>query len=288
MKRLVTSFLSLIALSVALHAQSADRPRYQIHITRADSSMGTMLVELFDDVAPLTVRNFDSLTSIGFYDGTAFHRVIPGFMIQGGDPNSRDKSPDTWGYGDPSQRQIPAEFSELPHLRGTLSMARRGNDINSATSQFFICVAKQSQLDGDYTVFGKVLEGMNVVDSIVRAPRNASDRPLVKIEMEVRRVEVSGADGGAEGEAMAGTSVYPNPCGAEVGIRYAVREPGQVRLALYDPAGRLVAVPVDGVQGRGEHSAACDLRGMPHGVYTYRLVIDGRVSTGKFMKIEGR
>ncbi len=288
MKRLVTPFLSLIVLSAILHAQPVDRPRYQIDVTRADSSMGTILVELFADVAPLTVKNFDSLTSIGLYDGTAFHRVIPGFMIQGGDPNSRDKSPDTWGFGDPSQRQIPAEFSELPHLRGTLSMARRGDDINSATSQFFICVARQSQLDGDYTVFGQVLEGLHVVDSIVKAPRNASNRPLVKIEMEVRRVEVSGVDGGVDAGAMAGASAYPNPCGAEVGISYAVREPGGVRLAIYDPAGRLVAVPVDEIQSRGDHSAACDLRGLPRGVYTYRLVTGGRVTTGKFMKIEGR
>jgi peptidyl-prolyl cis-trans isomerase B (cyclophilin B) len=136
----------------------------------------------------LHVRNFDSLVSTGFYDTTAFHRVIPGFVIQGGDPNSRHGNPSTWGSGQPGQPTVLAEFSAAKHVRGILSAARLGNNINSATSQFFICVATAANLDNQYSIYGKVLSGMNIVDTIVLAPRNAQDRPNLKHEMFVTRI----------------------------------------------------------------------------------------------------
>lgn len=168
-------------------AVSAERPRYLITVTHGGISVGTILIELFPEVAPLHCANFDSLVRIGFYDGTAFHRVVPGFVIQGGDPNSKDKPRETWGYGDPSQRRIPAEFNHLSHKRGIVSAARAA-DPNSATSQFFICLVDLPQLDGKYTVFGQVVEGMEVVDAIAGVPRDARDNPLEKVEMRIRRV----------------------------------------------------------------------------------------------------
>lgn len=148
------------------------------------------MIELFPDIAPQHVANFDSLVSIGFYDGTAFHRVVPGFVIQGGDPNSRSGPDSTWGYGDPAQQRVPAEFSRVSHQRGILSAAR-AQDPNSATSQFFICVAPAISLDGRYSVYGKVLQGMNIVDSIVTSPvLPGTERPREKIAMTIARTGI--------------------------------------------------------------------------------------------------
>jgi peptidyl-prolyl cis-trans isomerase B (cyclophilin B) len=162
------------------------KPRFDILVKRSNIYIGTINVELFPSIAPLHTRNFDSLVSEQFYDSTAFHRVIPGFMIQGGDPNSRHGPISTWGYGDPSQPTVNAEFSAAKHLRGTLSAARDA-DTNSANSQFFICVAAASWLNGQYSVYGHVTGGMNIVDTIVNSPRDANDNPLQKIEMFITR-----------------------------------------------------------------------------------------------------
>ncbi|MFP4368621.1 MAG: peptidylprolyl isomerase [Bacteroidota bacterium] len=154
--------------------------------------MGDIEIRLFPDVAPKTVANFDSLVSIDFYDGTAFHRVIPGFMIQGGDPNTKNRPDDksTWGMGDPSQKTVPAEFSGLKHKRGILSMARKGGDINSATSQFFIMHDDSPNLDGQYTIFGEVTNGMEVVDKITEVPKEGPHRsaPVQKITMQIEKI----------------------------------------------------------------------------------------------------
>ena len=160
------------------------KPQYKIHTTRAGISLGDINVELFPAIAPNHVKNFDSLVSTIFFDTTAFHRVIPAFVIQGGDPNSRHGPKSTWGYGDPSQPTVNAEFSAATHLRGTLAAARDAN-INSANSQFYICVAPQPGLDGQYTIYGHVTSGMNYADTIVLQPRDANDCPLLKIEMFV-------------------------------------------------------------------------------------------------------
>jgi len=139
------------------------------------TSMGTIVFKFYEKDAPKHVANFKKLASSGFYDGTTFHRVIPGFMIQGGDPNSKDADRSNDGLGG-SGTNVAAEFNANKHLRGTVSMAR-AQDPNSASSQFFICVADAGSLDNQYTAFGKVTKGMDVADKIVNAPRNASDRP---------------------------------------------------------------------------------------------------------------
>ncbi|MBC7449455.1 MAG: peptidylprolyl isomerase [Hymenobacteraceae bacterium] len=175
------------AVEVRAQAPFTGKPRYAIEARRAGAVLGTITVELFPAIAPRAVNYWDSLVAVRFFDSTAFHRVIPGFVIQGGDPNSRHGPRSTWGYGQPDQPNVPAEFSAVSHERGILSAAR-ADDINSANSQFFICVAPARSLNGLYTVYGRVRSGMEIVDQIVRAPRDASDNPLQKIEMFVTRI----------------------------------------------------------------------------------------------------
>lgn len=167
-----------------------ERPHYLITVTHGGESLGEIELEVFPEIAPKHCQNLDNLVAEKFYDKTAFHRVIPGFMIQGGDPNSRDKSRDTWGYGDPSQTNVPAEFSRTSHKRGILSAAR-SQDPNSASSQFFICVADATFLDGQYTVYGQVVNGMEVADKIVNLPRDSKDNPIQKVEMTIARLGAS-------------------------------------------------------------------------------------------------
>lgn len=158
------------------------KPRFQILTKRNNIQLGIINVELFPNIAPKHTHNFDSLVSQVFYDTTAFHRVIPGFMIQGGDPNSRHGPKPTWGQGQFGQPTVNAEFSPAKHKRGILSAARSSN-INSATSQFFICHAAAPHLDGSYSVYGRVTHGINWVDTIANAPRDGNDCPNTKIEM---------------------------------------------------------------------------------------------------------
>jgi peptidyl-prolyl cis-trans isomerase B (cyclophilin B) len=177
------------AMAASASAQTSfnGKPRYEILVKCADTVMGKITVEMFPAIAPNHVRNWDSLVTIKFYDSIAFHRVIPGFVIQGGDPNSRSGPRDTWGYGDPDQQTVDAEFSSVSHRRGILSAARLGNDINSATSQFFICVATAANLDHQYSIYGHVTSGMNIADTIVNAPRDGNDNPYDKISMFITR-----------------------------------------------------------------------------------------------------
>ncbi len=148
---------------------------------------GNIVLEFFPDIAPGHVKNFKKLAKKGFYDGTTFHRVIKNFMIQGGDPLSKDDNPDNDGTGDPGYR-IKAEFSDRKHLKGTLSMAR-GQDPNSAGCQFFICLDAQPFLDGKYTVFGQVLEGIEVVEAIgnVKVKANRMGEQSVPVEPVVTK-----------------------------------------------------------------------------------------------------
>ena len=148
-----------------------------------ETNFGNIVIQLFPDVAPGHVENFVKLAQDGFYDGTTFHRVIPDFMIQGGDPNSKDEDRSNDGQGGPGFT-INAEFSDVPHKRGILSMAR-AQDPNSAGSQFFIVVKDSNFLDGQYTVFGEVIEGMDVADKIVDVQRDGNDNPLEKVTMKV-------------------------------------------------------------------------------------------------------
>ena len=148
-----------------------------------ETNFGNIVIQLFPDVAPGHVENFVKLARDGFYDGSTFHRVIPGFMIQGGDPNSKDEDRSNDGQGGPGYT-INAEFSDVPHKRGILSMAR-AQDPNSAGSQFFIVVKDSNFLDGQYTVFGEVIEGMEVADKIVNVEKDGNDNPREKVTMKV-------------------------------------------------------------------------------------------------------
>jgi peptidyl-prolyl cis-trans isomerase B (cyclophilin B) len=152
-----------------------------------ETRLGNLELKFFPDVAPNHVKNFIDLAKKGFYDGTIFHRVIPGFMIQGGDPNTKSADRSKHGMGGPGYT-LKAEFNEKPHKRGTLSMARAA-DPNSAGSQFFICVAPASFLDKQYTVFGEVISGMEVTDKIVSQPRDKRDNPNERVEMKVKIIE---------------------------------------------------------------------------------------------------
>ena len=149
---------------------------------------GEMVIEFWTDVAPKTVENFKTLAKKGFYDGTCFHRVIKGFMIQGGDPLTKDPSKEAnWGTGDPGYK-IKAEFNDRHHDRGVISMARSANP-DSAGSQFFICHGEASFLDGKYTAFGKLIRGDDVLEQIANTPVTASaggeaSKPTVRVEVQ--------------------------------------------------------------------------------------------------------
>ena len=162
------------------------------------TNFGDMVVELYPDIAPMHVESFMALINEEYFNGTTFHRVIPGFMIQGGDPNSRNENRATHGTGgragkffglgneeDPSTWLIPQEFSNTPHVKGILSMART-NDPNSASSQFFVCHDNANFLDNNYTVFGKVIDGLDVIDQIANVAKDQNDNPLEKVEMSIR------------------------------------------------------------------------------------------------------
>jgi len=153
------------------------KPKNGDEVAVMTTSMGKIVLMFFPDKAPKTVANFKTLAKKGFYDGTKFHRVIPGFMIQGGDPNTKTNAQDTWGTGGPGYT-IPDEFSDIQHVPGILSMANTGSP-NSGGSQFFIMVAKYPSLDGHYSAFGKVVSGQSVADKIVAVPTEAgTDRPV--------------------------------------------------------------------------------------------------------------
>jgi peptidyl-prolyl cis-trans isomerase B (cyclophilin B) len=152
-----------------------------------ETKFGKIVIEFYDKDAPKTVANFIKLAKQGFYDGTTFHRVIPGFMIQGGDPNSKSTDRSTHGTGGPGYT-IEAEIKR-DHLRGTVATARLGDQVNpdkrSSGSQFFINVKDNGFLNGGYTVFGNVIAGMDVADKIASVPRDERDNPDDRAEMKV-------------------------------------------------------------------------------------------------------
>ncbi|KPJ54076.1 hypothetical protein AMJ39_02125 [candidate division TA06 bacterium DG_24] len=156
-------------------------------IATIETTLGTIVLEFYPDVAPLHVENFIKLANKGFYDGLTFHRVISGFMIQGGDPRGDGRG--NAGY------TIPAEFSERKHVTGTLAMAR-GPDPNSASCQFYICLAPQPGLDGKYTVFGQAIEGLDVVQAIGKVETGPRDKPIEPVYME--KVTISRRSGDSE------------------------------------------------------------------------------------------
>lgn len=148
-----------------------------------ETPLGKIEFEFLENLAPGHVKNFKDLANEDFYNDTTFHRVIPGFMIQGGDPNTKSDDRSTHGMGGPG-RTIKAEFNDEPHDRGIVSMAR-AQDPDSAGSQFFVVVKDSHFLDGQYTAFGRVVSGMDVADKIVNSPRDDRDNPIERIEMKV-------------------------------------------------------------------------------------------------------
>ena len=164
-------------------AERGEKTRATITVTSKGEAWGEIVLRFYPDVAPNHVKNFLDLAGKKLYDGTTFHRVIPGFMIQGGDPNSKNPDRASHGMGGPGHR-VKAEFNSKPHTRGVLSMAR-SNEPDSAGSQFFICVADAHFLDWQYTAFGEVVNGMDVADKIVSVKRDGRDNPLERIEITV-------------------------------------------------------------------------------------------------------
>jgi peptidyl-prolyl cis-trans isomerase B (cyclophilin B) len=199
MKQLLTACALLLALGLATApAQEKKSTDQKTDTKQSDSkegkmsdkevaviktSEGEMVIEFWPDVAPKTVENFKTLANKGFYDGTAFHRVIKGFMIQGGDPLTKDAAKEPmWGTGDPGYK-IKAEFNDRHHDRGVISMAR-SNDPDSAGSQFFICHGSPRFLDKQYTAFGKLIKGDDVLEKIATTPTHTPDRPNKRVTVE--------------------------------------------------------------------------------------------------------
>src|SRR6185503_17353584 len=156
---------------------------------KIQTRFGDISIEFFPNAAPKTVENFIKLANSGFYDGIAFHRIVPGFVIQGGDPNTKNAANRSrWGTGGPGWT-VKAEFNKNKHSRGALSMAR-SQDPNSAGSQFFIVLKDSSFLDGQYTVFGKVASGMEIVDKIEALNTDSADAPVDPEEAKMTKVTI--------------------------------------------------------------------------------------------------
>ncbi|MCB8932636.1 MAG: peptidylprolyl isomerase [Fimbriimonadaceae bacterium] len=156
-------------------APGATAPAEGDEVAVLNTNQGRIVVKFFTEKAPKHAEAFKKLCREGFYDGVRFHRVIPGFMIQGGDPHSKSPDRSRHGTGGPGYT-LPAEFNSIPHTPGILSAART-SDPNSAGSQFFLMHKTSPHLDGQYSVFGQVVEGMDVVEKIVHLPRDARDNP---------------------------------------------------------------------------------------------------------------
>lgn len=159
-----------------------------------ETDYGKIRIRFYPDVAPRHVEHFKKLVRSGFYDGLAFHRVLPDRIIQGGDPTTRYGDRSRWGAGEPGQETVPAEFSTRPFVRGTVGAARKGNDINSATSQFFLCLRENPSWNGQYTVFGEVIQGLNTVQIISNLPSEGppADKVLDKVVMHRVTLEKAG------------------------------------------------------------------------------------------------
>ena len=187
MKKILLIIICMLALLFvcSCSGNTAKQGTVYAQITMEDG--GVITLQLDGDTAPITVANFVKLANAGTYDGTIFHRVIKDFMIQGGDPTGT-------GYGDSSIPKIKGEFSangvknNISHVRGVISMARSGNSMDSASSQFFICHADSTYLDGQYAAFGRVISGMDVVDKIANVGTNANDRPIQEQKMKSVRI----------------------------------------------------------------------------------------------------
>jgi peptidyl-prolyl cis-trans isomerase B (cyclophilin B) len=188
MKLLFCCLTGLALVTVTIRAEEKKPMNTSNEVAVIKTSEGEMVVQFWTDAAPSTIENFKKLARSGFYDGTIFHRIVKGFMIQGGDPNSKDPAKEnSYGQGDPGYK-IKAEFNDHSHERGVISMAR-GPDPDSAGSQFFICLAPVRRLDGQYTTFGKLIKGAEVLEKIGDIPvtRNSAgetSKPTKRVVIE--------------------------------------------------------------------------------------------------------
>ena len=194
MKKPLLSLVSVLTFTLAsapLFAAEDAKPAAK-EVAVLKTSAGEMIVEFWSDVAPKTVENFKKLANEKFYDGTAFHRIMKGFMIQGGDPKTKDAAKEMeWGTGDPGYK-IAAEFNEKKHVLGVLSMARSASP-DSAGCQFFICLGPTPQLDGKYTGFGKLIKGEDVLlklgeTTVGASPNGEPSRPRERVTLESVRI----------------------------------------------------------------------------------------------------
>ena len=184
--RILPYALSAVFVAAVFAVAAADDTKMPSASAKEDAVIkttdGDMVIEFWTDAAPATIANFKKLAKSGFYNGTCFHRVIKGFMIQGGDPNTKAGDESTWGMGDPGYK-IKAEFNDHPHVRGVISMAR-SNDPDSAGSQFFICHGNANFLDRQYTAFGKLIKGDEVLEKIATTSTHQPDRPNKRMGVE--------------------------------------------------------------------------------------------------------
>jgi peptidyl-prolyl cis-trans isomerase B (cyclophilin B) len=198
MKMSILAALFLSSTLFAAEEKKAESPTMNAsnEVAVIKTSEGEMVVQFWTDAAPNTIENFKKLAREGFYDGTIFHRIVKGFMIQGGDPNSKDPAKEnSYGEGGPSYK-IKAEFNDHSHQRGVISMAR-SSDPDSAGSQFFICLAPVARLDHQYTTFGKLIKGADVLEKIGDTPvtRNSSgemSKPTKRVVIE--SIKITPAD----------------------------------------------------------------------------------------------
>jgi cyclophilin family peptidyl-prolyl cis-trans isomerase len=187
--QIIYVFMAFVAaLFFANVAGAKDLMAPDSEIAVLDTSMGQITIEFFPNAAPKHVENFKTLARKGFYDGVKFHRVIKGFMIQGGDPNSKDNDPSNDGAGNAGY-QLKQEFNSISHKRGIVSMARRGDSVDSASCQFFIMHRDRPELDNQYTVFGRVISGMDTVDKIAETPVGARDNPVTPVVIKKVTIE---------------------------------------------------------------------------------------------------
>ena len=188
MKSILINLLAAALVVASINAEEQKPMNSANEVAVIKTSEGEMIAEFWPEVAPNTVENFKKLARSGFYDGTAFHRIVKGFMIQGGDPLTKDPAKESrYGTGDPGYK-IKAEFNDRSHERGVLSMAR-SSDPDSAGSQFFICLANVSRLDHQYTTFGKIIKGDDVLGKIGDTEVTTSDsgersKPTKRVTVE--------------------------------------------------------------------------------------------------------
>ena len=182
-----------------------------------ETNLGNIIIQFFPGDAPDHVNNFLSLSKTGFYDGTLFHRIIPGFMIQGGDPNTINGDPNTWGQGGPEGRTLNAEFNSIEHNRGIVSMAR-SQDPNSAGSQFFIVHQDSNFLDGQYTVFGRIVndESYKTLDKIAAVQTDTNDRPIDPDQVRIIKVSIKSTERTITEVEVERTSDYLKSTGNQV------------------------------------------------------------------------